>query len=178
MSRSGYQQLVHGGNVYLSIGAVAQQLGRRDNGTIRRLEKAGVLPKPRLRAAQRRWYLEGDVSTLGRLAQETGFDQHKHRRRELATAIEAERQRRVGKVTQPIEVEARPWSTVAESEPEPEVRPWAEVTGERQKQKPLPTACPDCNRAPVVTSSQRPSGERVLIASCDRHGTIASVQWL
>jgi hypothetical protein len=178
MSRSGYQQLVHGGNVYLSIGAVTQQLGRRDNGTIRRLEKAGILPKPTLRAARRRWHLEADVHTLGPLAQAVGFDVHKHRRRELAIAIAAERERRAEKVVQPIEVEVRPWRALAEGEREEEVRPWAEVTGERHKQKPPPDCCPRCDRAATATGTQRPNGERVLVSSCDLHGPFASTAWV
>jgi hypothetical protein len=181
VSASGYQTLVHGGATYLSIGAVAQQLGRRDSGTIRRLERAGILPRPRLVTnadddrRKKRWYSQNDVRTLGRLAAETGFVYHKHRRRELAAAIETEKQRRLTQRTEPIEL--RQWTQVAEVKPEPEVRAWSDVNGERRRPRPLPERCPSCSRKPVVTGVQRPTGERVLVANCDRHGQIGVVPW-
>jgi hypothetical protein len=152
--------------------------------TVRRWERAGIIP-PAQRQTRRpgdqewrrtlRWYDQDTVKLYARLAEKCGLVNHQQRTDQFVALLRAERERRLHDQAKPIEVQ--PWAEVAQPEPEPAVHPWNEMSNERRRPRPLPERCPHCTRRPVVTGVQRPTGERVLVSACDRHGQIGVIPW-
>ncbi len=146
---------------------VAQALGRSAR-TLRRFIRDGLLPPPTKRNG-RNFYPGTEVSRLKAAAEGSGLKHHQRREQEF--------RRILGNIeVKPPPPKPKPWR---EPPPEPKVRPWGELDGHDQPQKlgDLPDTCPDCTRRLPRYAFQRPSGERVIQAVCDRHGPVATVLW-
>jgi hypothetical protein len=146
-------------NLY-RIGDVASYLGKSIS-TVRRWERQGRAPRARRVNGMRR-YSESDLHALARIAQGPPSPGP----------------------SAPLDTSASPVTTVkawkeGKAEPDPAVRPWEAVGGERPTRKlaDLPTTCASCWRSLVRHGTTRLNGQRIMLASCEVHGSQAQVPW-
>lgn len=168
------------GTGFVSIGALAKAV-KRSPRTVRRWEQMGVIPRtkywtvpedPENWNARRRWYTEADVERCRQAAEETGLTQHQLRGHALRDLVDTWQPQ--GRAQPDRSLDAKvPWSEVAA--PERVVRSWHEIDAKPRPTKPAPDRCPQCNRQPTTTLTQRADGRSVLTASCDLHGQVALV---
>jgi hypothetical protein len=184
------QRKVVDGVEYLSVTAAAQTLNRSER-TLRRLEAAGIIPRPRHQfpggRPDMRWYSQADLDELRQLVADSGFAERqagsRSRLKDLLAALP-------GQARNPVDAGQRSsWSGEDVSRRPRELlrrRPidddfeWLPPFERRRAQleeartDPLPAAelCPQCGVEVLWITQPLPGGGLTQVPVCEQHGLV------
>jgi hypothetical protein len=185
------QKKIFGGQTFYSIQAAAEVLNRSPR-TLRRLEQAGVIAKPKHQLPGgrqgQRWYSSHDLEDLRRLVAESGFGDRqvgsRGRLRDLLDALPGEARTQGRKSAWAgQEISNRPRELLhrrdqADIDPTDWVPP-----SERRRQAELPSdplpppdECPICGVEVVWVTQKPPGGGTRQVPCCELHGLVSLTQ--
>jgi hypothetical protein len=183
------QRKVYNEQEYFSVQAAAAVLHRTPR-TLRRLEQAGIIPRPKHELPggrpHQRWYSQTDLAELQRLVTESGFaeDQRGGRGRlkglldGLATSPRSAESGKQGSTWSGEHVSRRPrellhrddnddgdeWAPPGERSSRPEPQTSAPL--------PPPLCCPKCRQEVLWLTTTSANGQAVQTPTCERHGAV------
>jgi hypothetical protein len=182
------QKKVFEGETFYSIQAAAQVLNRSPR-TLRRLEQAGVVAKPRHQLPGgregQRWYSAKDLEDLRRLVAESGFGERqvgsRGRLQALLDALPGQarisgrkpswadeaisnRPRELLHRRKQGDIDPMDWMPPSARRRQPELRP---------EPLPPPDACPVCGVEVTWIAERVPGGSLMQVPCCELHGVVS-----